>query len=70
MEGEKIDLKEVLELFLEEQKLEFENITVNEKFIKKFVAYLIHNGYSFSKIELAKALKISRTSLYRRLKNG
>lgn len=69
LEEEKVDLKEILEQFLKEQKLKFENIRGNTIIIKKFMAYLILNGYSFTKMELARTLQMSRVSLYRRLRD-
>lgn len=69
LEDEKGDFTEILKQFLEENQLAFEKIRENPRIIKKFMAYLISNGYSFTKTELAQVLKMSRVSLYRRLRN-
>lgn len=69
LEKEEGDFSQILKQFLEESQFEFENIRENPIIIKKFMAYLISNGYSFTKTELAQVLKMSRVSLYRRLKN-
>lgn len=69
LEKEEGDFSEILKQFLEESQFKFENIRENPIIIKKFMAYLISNGYSFTKTELAQVLKMSRVSLYRRLKN-
>lgn len=69
LEKEEGDFSEILKQFLEESQFKFENIRENPIIIKRFMAYLISNGYSFTKTELAQVLKMSRVSLYRRLKN-
>lgn len=69
LDEEKTDLKEILEQFLKEQKLQFKNMRYNAIIIKKFISYLTLNGCQFTKTELAEALKISRASLYRRLRD-
>lgn len=69
LEEEKTNLKEILEQFLKEQKIKVGDISEDTRVIKKFMAYLSSNGCIFTKKELAEALKISRASLYRRLRN-
>lgn len=69
LEKENINLEIILKQFLKQEQCSFEDITANKNVIMKFIAFLNYNGYKFSKTELAKILKISRTSLYRRLKD-
>lgn len=69
LEEEKTNLKEILEQFLQEQKIKVGDISEDTRVIKKFMAYLSSNGCVFTKKELAETLKISRASLYRRLRN-
>lgn len=70
LEEEKTDMKEILEQFLMEKGIKFENIRSDTTVIKEFIAYLVLNGYPFFKTELAKTLNMSRVSLYRRLRDG
>ncbi len=69
LDEEKTDLKEILKQYLEENQFKFENIREDTIMIKKFIAYLISNEYSFTKTELAQTLKMSRTSLYRKIRD-
>ena len=66
-EKEKIDTEKVLKEFLFKERKSFKEIQKNKVLIQKFISYLISNQYQFSKKELARALKMSRATFYRRL---
>ena len=66
-EKEKIDTEKVLKEFLFKERKRFKEIQKNKVLIQKFISYLISNQYQFSKKELARALKMSRATFYRRL---
>lgn len=63
-----INLKQELEKFCVENKLESTKISEDSLKIKRFISYLISNKYKFTKKSIAEVLKISRTQLYRKLK--
>lgn len=67
LEKEKINIKSVLEEFLNNKGLTLNKIQKNNFLIKEFISYLIAKEYSFTKKDLAEALNISRASLYRKL---
>ena len=69
LEKEKINLEDILEKFLSENNVTMFQIRRNSILIKKFISYLISNEYEFKKQDIAKIIKISRTSLYRKLNN-
>ena len=53
--------------------LNHENISVNQKRIEgkildKFISYLEYKNYKYSKQELADMFKISRATIYRKIK--
>lgn len=68
-EKEDINIKEILQKFVEKEEVTIEEIKKNNTLIKKFIAHLIQNEYKFTKNEIAEILGISRSSLYRRMKN-
>ena len=66
------DNKVNLEIMLQEF-LNHENISVNQKRIEgkildKFISYLKYKNYKYSKQELADMFKISRATIYRKIK--
>lgn len=67
LEKEQIDLEEILEKFLIEKNIKLSIIQKNSLLIKQFLSYLISNEYEFTKQDIAKALNISRSKLYRKL---
>lgn len=66
-EKENNDLKEALNQFLVEEKIDFQYILKDKNCIKKFICYLISNNYEISKKEIAQLLGISKSTLYRKL---
>lgn len=65
--NEKPNLEEILNHFLIHEKINLSEIRKNQVLIQKFMQHLNSNQYKFSKTEIAKILKTSRTTLYRRL---
>lgn len=67
-EKKNINLKQELEKFCYENKIESIKISEDSLKIKKFISYLISNKCKFTKKSVAEVLGISRTQLYRKLK--
>lgn len=64
-EKEDVDLQKVLQKYCQLENINLSQIQKNNILVKKFISYLISNEYKFTKIEIAKILKISRGKLYR-----
>lgn len=64
---DKHNLEKILDNFLIREKINLSEIRKNKMLIQKFIKHLNSNQHEFSKIEIAQILKISRTTLYRRL---
>ena len=69
LENYNVNLKDVLEEFLCYEKISKEKMKKSSIYIKKFICYLIENEYRFTKVEIAKLLEISKSKLYRELRN-
>lgn len=69
LENEEIDVEDVLKIYLIKNSLILNQIKNDKTLIKKFISYLISNEYRFTQQDVADALNISRTSLYRRLRD-
>lgn len=65
--NKKSNLEEILNHFLIHEKTNLSEIRKNQLLIQKFMNHLNSNQYQFSKLEIARILKISRATLYRRL---
>lgn len=65
----KILISKVLEEFLIKESTTLERIIKNKHLIQKFISYLSIQKYNFTKKEIAEALKISKSKLYRSIKN-
>lgn len=70
LEKEEINIKDILEKFMSKRDLKLYQIQKSEILIKQFISYLISSEYKFTKQDIAKVLKISRASLYRKLNKG
>lgn len=67
LEKEKVNLKEVLDVFLIQKGKNLQQIQKSDILIKQFISYLISNEYEFKKQDIANILNISRAKLYRKL---
>ncbi len=65
IEKEKCDIKKLYNHFLKKEKINRFEMKKNKVIVQKFVNYLNTTQYTFSKSEIAEALEISRTTLYR-----
>lgn len=64
----KVNLKETLNKFLNQENINFNQVkSEKNNILKKFISYLNSNNYEFSKQELADIFKISRATLYRQI---
>lgn len=68
LEKEKVNLKEILDVFLIQKGVNLQQIQKSDILIKQFISYLISNEYEFKKQDIANILNISRAKLYRKLK--
>lgn len=68
LEKEKVNLKEILEKFLNLKNIKLSQVQKNNYIIKEFIGYLVSNEYEFKKQNIAEVLNISRAKLYRMLK--
>ena len=64
----KIVLKNILDKFLKQENICLNQLRKKENLIEKFISYLNSKKYNYSKQELADILKISRATLYRKIK--
>lgn len=69
LKKENDNIEKICSDFLLCEKTTLQEIRKSKILIQKFVRYLKLNQYKFSKVDLAKLLKISRATLYRRLNN-
>ena len=67
LENETTKIEDVLEEFHTENKQNINGKKINSTVIKEFIKYLTENEYKFTKVEIAKALNISRATFYRKL---
>ena len=64
----KIVLKNILDKFLKQENICLNQLRKKENLVEKFISYLNSKKYNYSKQELADILKISRATLYRKIK--
>lgn len=64
---EKVNSRDLLEGFIRQEDIDVLQLSKSKYSIQKFIQYLEEKGFRISKTELAKQLKISRDTLYRRL---
>ena len=62
-------ISKFLEEFLKKENITLEKVVKNKHLIQKFNLYLLAQKYPFTKQEIADTLKISKSKLYRSIKN-
>lgn len=67
LENETTKIEDILEEYITENKQNINNKKINSTFIREFIKYLTENEYKFTKVEIAKALNMSRATFYRKL---
>ncbi len=62
-----ISLKDILNEFIELEKVYFEQVRKDIILFQRFISYIIYREYNYTKPELAEALQLSKATVYRRL---
>ncbi len=64
----KVILEDVLNQFINQEKIELNQIKVEDDLFEKFILYLNSNNYKYTMKELADILNIGKTTIYRKVK--
>lgn len=64
----KVNLEIMLQKFLKHKSISVNQKRIEGKILDKFISYLDYKNYKYSKQELADMFKISRATLYRKIK--